>query len=470
MSRGRRAQRPWYVDSVRGSDGNQGKSPGDALRTIAAVSPKIRTGDVVALACGSHWREALLLPDHVRVAAYGTGVRPLLDCSDPVPAANWQKTGGLTNVYQAEVDLDGNDSPLWVSVWESDVRLVRASSTADCDATPGSYYPAADYGPSIVLYVHASDHSDPGSNGKTYEYSKRRFGLMGSTGISVRGIHTRRNLHCNGSLSVYWYGSLTDCVASEGNKHNVYVGPGSVLSNVEADRAYFTSDAFMFVHNGANPANANITYLNCYAHDFTGPSASGFGGHSNDTGKFGTVTWRGCTVANCSRGFDSGDAQVTQLIGCATNNPDPEWGAAALYATSPVVLVDGCQLTGRAANGRAIQADAPGMAVTVRNSTLGGNSAVFESQPNVNLVLENNTVNTDGFCVYANGVGFTLHARGNLFQTPQLYYYFDKGGSADSDYNTFVDPGPWPRFEMPAGTRWNLEAWKAAGQDQHSTP
>lgn len=288
MSRGGRAQRPWHVDSVSGSDGNRGKAPGDALRTIAAVIPKIRAGDTVALARGSHWRESFLIPaDRVSVVAYGGGNRPLLDCSDPIAAGAWSKTAGLTNVYQATVDLEGNDSPLFFSAWESDVRLVRASSTAECDATAGSYYPSADGGSPIVLYIHASDASNPGSNGKAYEYSSRRFGLQGGNSISVSGIHTRRNLHCNGSLSVYANGLLTDCVASEGSKHNVYVGPGTVLTNVEADRGYFTGDAMMVVHNGSGVANANVTYINCSAHDFTGPSAAGFGGHTNDGSKFG---------------------------------------------------------------------------------------------------------------------------------------------------------------------------------------
>jgi hypothetical protein len=471
MSRGRRAQRPWYVDSVNGSDANRGKSPSDALRTIAAVMPKIKARDAVALARGSHWREMFAIPaGHVRVMAYGNGARPLLDCSDAIPASGWTKTAGQTNVYEATVGLDGTDNAQFVSAWESDLRLVRAASVAECDTTPGSYFTYADNAPSITLYVHASDGSDPSSSGKTYEYSRRQFGLIGGNYIDVQGIQTRRNLHCNGSLSIYANGSLTDCVASEGCKHNVYVGPGSTLTNVEADRGYYTGDALMFVHNGASLGDGNVTYVNCYAHDFSGPTASGFGGHSNDGSRFGTVHYQGCNVVNCTRGFDSADAGVTQLTGSTTANPNAQPNAAGLWTNSPSVLVTGSTLVGRAGSGRAIQVDGGDASVTVRDSTLMGNTGFFQSGPNVSLVLENCTVSTDGFCIYSNGSGFVLHSSGNTFQSPLVYYYCDKGGTVDSDYNTFIDPGVWARFELPAGTRLNLEQWKASGQDVHSQP
>ncbi len=469
--RGRRAQRPWYVDSVNGFDGHQGKSPADALRTIAAVLPRIRRGDVVALASGSHWRENLAIPaDHVKVMAYGAGARPLLDCSDVVAAAAWSKAAGLTNVYQATVALDGTDSAQFVSVWEDDARLVRASSPADCDAQAGSYYPSSDSAPSITLYVHAADGSGPGTSGKTYEYSRRQYGLEGANYITVTGIQTRRNLHNDGSLKVYAHGTLSNCVASEGTKHNVYVGPRSKVTGVEADRAYSTGDAMMFVYNGANLSNDNVTFVDCYAHDFVGPTGAGFGGHSNDTSEFGMITWEGCRVENCPRGYTAGNAVGTVAIGC-TATEGTESNGAVLYTEATTVVIDTCVLNGKPGNGRAVQIQSAGADATIRNSSLGGNTALLVMGDGSSVTLEGSTVATDGFCIYANGTAFTLHSSGNSFESPVLYYFCDKAPALiASDNNTFVSPGTANHFEMPSGTRWNLEGWKAMGQDTHSTP
>ncbi len=469
--RGRRAQRPWYVDSVNGSDGRQGRSPSDALRTIAAVLPRIRRGDTVALATGSHWRESLSIgPDQVRVIAYGTGAKPLLDCSDIVAPGAWSKAAGLTNVYQASVALDGSDPAQFVSAWENDVRLVRASSPAGCDAQAGSYYPSSDSEASITLYIHASDHSDPGSNGKTYEYSRRQYGLAGANGIQVSGIHTRRNLHSNGSLMVYAHCSLTDCLASEGTKHSVYAGPGTRLTRVEADRAYSTGDGMMFVYNGANVSNGNVTFLDCHAHGYTGGTAAGFGGHSNDGSSFGAITWQGCRVEDCSRGFTAGNALAVTATGC-TATEATEANAAALYAEAATVSVDSCTLTGKPGSGRAVQIQSDGAQATIRNSILGGNTSVLAMGNGSALTLEGNTFVNDGFCIYANGTSFSMHSSGNSFTSPMLYYYCDKAPAlVASDHNTFVSPGTDKRFEIPAGTRLSLEEWKATGQDTHSTP
>ncbi len=469
--RGRRAQRPWYVDSVNGFDGHQGKSPADALRTIGAVLPKIRRGDAVALASGSHWRESLAIAaDEVKVMAYGTGAKPLLDCSDPIAAAAWSKAAGLTNVYQATVALDGSDAAQFVSAWENDARLVRASSPADCDARAGSYYPSSDSAATIMLQVHASDHSNPGTNGKVYEYSRRQFGLSGANGITATGIHTRRNLHNNGSLSVYAHCTLTDCVASEGAKHNVYVGPGSKLTRVEADRAYSTGDGMMFVYNGANVGGGNVTFVDCYAHDFTGPSAAGFGGHANDSSLFGTITWEGCRVEGCTRGYTAGNVLGTTAIGC-TANQESEANGAALYTDATAVLIDSCTLPGNPGNGRGVQIRSNDVVATIRNCALSGNTSVFVQGDRSSLTLEGNTLVNDGFCLYANGTEFTVHSSGNSFESPVLYYFCDKAPALiASDGNTFVSPGMGNRFEMPSGTRWNLEGWKATGQDTHSTP
>jgi hypothetical protein len=42
----------------------------------------------------------------------------------------WSKTAGQTNVYQTQQPIDWMAGETYVSVWENDVRLVRADSIA----------------------------------------------------------------------------------------------------------------------------------------------------------------------------------------------------------------------------------------------------------------------------------------------------------------------------------------------------
>ena len=462
----------WFVDSVKGKDTNSGKSPGAALKTIAALlAETIERGQRIGLARGSRWREQLTLPaDGLTVGVYGSGNRPLLDCSDIIPAGSWTKTVGQANVYQAAITLYGNaGAPHFVSAWENDVRLVRAADVAACDATPGSYFPSSEDTGAIVLYVHASDDSDPATNGKVYEYSAREFGLTGADGNTFTGIHTRRNLHCNGSISGYADTKMTDCVASEGNKHCLYAGPGSVVRNCEADRLYYTSDAFMMVYNGGNLNGEAVLFDNCYCHDAGSPTGVGIGGHSNDSTTFGTVTYQNCRVSGTTRAYSMGNLAAARFINCTGTGT--EGGTAALSVSdAATVLIDGCTISNPGHN--AIQLDkfdAPAT-ITIQNSTLTAGTAFYSANNSCSLDLLGNTFNCTGFTFYFNGTGIVLASSGNTFDGSDLYYYFDKGfGSVDSDYNTFAAPGTNVRFRGPWETAWTFAEWQAAGRDVHST-
>ena len=108
--------------------------------------------------------------------------------------------------------IDADPNVTWVNAWENGSFLVRATSIANCDATPGSYYPNADTGNGTIpttLYIHTNNGSNPGRNGRLYEYSKRQYALRSVlAGVTIVGLWTRRNLNNNGSLGVTGIGSL----------------------------------------------------------------------------------------------------------------------------------------------------------------------------------------------------------------------------------------------------------------------
>jgi hypothetical protein len=85
-----------YVDSVNGSDSNDGLSPGTAKQTLttSGLSP----GDSMALAAGSKWRDQLNVPhgegspgSPFQVYSYGAGPMPVISGADILPTSGWSQ-------------------------------------------------------------------------------------------------------------------------------------------------------------------------------------------------------------------------------------------------------------------------------------------------------------------------------------------------------------------------------------------
>jgi hypothetical protein len=130
----------WYVDSKNGKDTNIGGSPDQAFAIIAILQEVLKEGQSVGLARGSHWREQLTITqDGIKVIAYGSGDKPILDCSDDLDNASFIKTSGYQNVYELNISPDLGSSKTWMRAWEDAQSLLRASSVAECDTTPGSF-------------------------------------------------------------------------------------------------------------------------------------------------------------------------------------------------------------------------------------------------------------------------------------------------------------------------------------------
>jgi len=383
----------------------------------------------------------------------------------------WSVAAGTTHVYQASVSIDTTPSKTFVSVWEDDVRLVRATSVANCDATAGSYFPSAEDSSPITLYIHPSDGSNPGSNGKRYEYSKRRHGLdpNGHAGIVFRGLWTRRNLHNDGSLICA--AQTYDCLASEGSYHNIYVGPGCYLENVEALDAYWPQGGrgVLVVYNANSPNGDNITFRNCWFHCTAyNPLMDGADGHVNVSGKFGTILFDNCRADNCYYGISTNNAASTMVTGGSSTNchralaPGSDtftianFGATAIY------------------KGIETQLGTTSATVTNFNCLITGGWAcfgIYVGSSNFTLDLEQSTIfGTGVFAVNCGATGFTFHAHQNTIATTGYFWNISSANPViDSDNNTFQNVSG-NRMNI-AGTDYTLAAYKTAtGQDAHSTP
>lgn len=469
---------PLYVDSVNGSDSNSGLSADAALASIGALSGRIGAGTTVYLARGSHWREELTVAaSSVSVLAYGEGDRPLLDGSDVIAAGSWSKTAGRTNVYQATVPIDALGSVGWVRAWENDATLVRASSVANCDATAGSYYPSADGAGPITLYVHASNHTNPATNGKVYEYNRREAGLFARSawGLTVEGVHTRRNLRNDGSLVVGPFGTVRDCVASDGTKHNALFERGCEVFDTTADDAYYGGQALtLLVYNTDTADGEDVLFERCVARNATMvSSAAGFSGHSNAGGNFGTITLRDCVVENCDLAVEAVYVDLVVIDGLTSSGcrviVRPVGPLAPRWDIGRVTHVGGDELLLRFES--PVEVDLHHCDIRPAMALAG---TIFVTAACELTIRDSVFVCTDSVgwptwiqCAGAGAGASLTFLRNRLENYRGWQYYLLAAGPLESDYNTFV--ASEDKYHLNGTTYATLAAWQAAGFDVNST-
>lgn len=296
----------WYVDSVAGNDGNSGRTPSQAFQSLAAVNAVLSAGDRIGLKRGSTWYEKLTLQTGCKVAAYGGGARPIIECRDAIGAGAWTKSGGYTNVYQATVTFDAGilDDPE-LHVWEDGAPYLQQTSIANVDANPGSFYVASSFTSPQTVYIHAFGSTNPTSDGKTRLYNPRAY-AVGSTNavdrLIIRDVHAIGNLRGDGAIVCRDYSQVINCVLEWGGKHEVYLGEGSIAANCTFYDSIDATSATMLVFNKNTPTGQNNYVINCtfkirsaYANAHRcGPANS----HNNVSGSFGTVYFRNCRFEN----------------------------------------------------------------------------------------------------------------------------------------------------------------------------
>ncbi|HVX65007.1 MAG TPA: right-handed parallel beta-helix repeat-containing protein, partial [Bryobacteraceae bacterium] len=380
------------------------------------------------------------------------------------------------NIYQCTVPVDATG---FCSVWENDVRLFRAASMADLEATAGRYLPAADPDAAgdVTLYVHASDGANPATNGKRYEYARRNYGLFTDhSQCKVTGIHTRRNLGNNGSLEVGPSCTVVDCLASEGTKHNLLVhGNCTVIGCEVADSYYSGESKVLAVWNADSPDGESVTFVNCYAHDEFEGTAVGYYGHRNVSGSFGRITLRGCRAENVQAAFPAvGECREVVIedcdlwvVTCAVDTTIRNSTIRGIFRClntvgGPVVTVRNCRI------------------VATQTALEGADSVVYAPYPGATLDLQDSIVEgslKDGPDLMVNGIWMNgadsrLTSLRNTFVNLAHFYMLDSEGySVTSDNNVFQGPILASSFRLP-GWQWKtLAQWREiTGQDLHSTP
>lgn len=467
----------YYVDSVNGNDSNTGGSESQALATLAEVESRgITPGTRIGLARNSHWREELdiALIDNVTIEAYGTGARPLLDASDVVPAGNWTKTAGQTNVYEVTVaGVPGVAGNALQHVWEDNAAMVRKGSIGDVDTNPNSFFVSAEFG-TIIYYVHASDSSSPITNGKSYERTARVTGLRTGADNTIQGIHTRRNIDDDGSLLLGTGNTVTDCQADDGNLHNVYVGPNTTINGLNVSLAYNgvdnTGSKVMVVYNGNGPGGTfEFNNLHCLGN---GDNAVCLSGHTNNSTNFASVTVTDSSAQNVDVAFAGGNADLAtftnvEVVGTVTRIGINSSHDELVVDNSPMLYgfdraVDTVTTTD----------------ITVTNSSLDSPSIALRiGMAGAALVFQGNTSNANLHLFGTAGAG-TVTATGNTFTlqdaipSSRFYTLNPSGWGVTSDFNSFNNiAGAGTLFRVNGTDYASITDWHCGtGQDANSTP
>lgn len=326
----------YYVDSVSGSDANDGLTADTAFQTIGKLNTTLSSdysGQRIGLARGGYWREQLgssaNTSANVVIGAYGAGQLPVLDAADVASSAGWAKTATYTNVYDRTWSHAASVNSA-LSVWEDGVRLRWVASAALCDATPGTYYCAKVAGATTTVYLHASDSSDPTASGKTYEIATRDYGICagaGGTNWNISDVRTKRNAHDNGSLVVMAPNSVVQrCIAEDGTKHNVYISDDCAAYDCIAWKSdwHDRTNTTAFVAFSANGTGKSAKFVRCLAlmeaakAQVAVSASAGFGGFYAHTagGKWTSIEYVDCVARGAFSGFSYAKTETAAVLRC----------------------------------------------------------------------------------------------------------------------------------------------------------
>jgi hypothetical protein len=287
------------------------------------------------------------------------------------------------------------------------------------ESTPGSYYPSGETAQTATLYIHPTDSTDPAVNGKTYEFSRRLYGVLAEvySGTNLRGIHCRRNVSVNGSIFVGKDSIVSECVAEDGNKHNMFVRGGSIVSKSLIDNCYYgAGNSLLFVaYENTNPQTDVVISQSVCKIDTPSMEVSGFAGHTT-TGTFKQITVTDCAAFNCGNGFNFADTDSVTLnnpiastvglvsgAGVAASGRVDIYGGMLVNASAisagtgaDVVVRGGTVLEANSGSGQIVRGIATGaLSVDIQDSVITNSLSwlVQVSAPSSNLIFQNNKYN-----------------------------------------------------------------------------
>jgi len=468
----------YYVDSVAGSDSNDGKG----LATPFATISKLLSADASEprnthkLIDGSVFREQYTVPPRENTTLTGSAE---LIASTIIAAGAWSKTAGKTNVYQ--ISVSGMLTGGFVRVWEDDIGLTLAADLATCDSTPGTYW-VSTHDSTETIYVHASESGNPASDGCVYEHSgKREHAYFGGTRATIRGITCKRNYNNNGTATIGRYSKAFNCQFSDGTRHVVYLNGGIEMTDCVVDENYYPlpggSTLFVYYDYGGD---YGLTFTRCTARKTVYDSeVSGWFGHlveANGMLTFATLT--DCVAINVNGGYVLPNISTVTLSSCrSTGCP-----SVFLFSQAAVVEINGGSFESTSESSSYFLMHSTAGPATFGSLSMTGVTALiahggksvlnisgFEgsvSLVNCSVSPVAPTLRADILAVLSASASASVYVRGCSFDCG--HYIIMAGTDVDSDYNTFTAPMNNEAFKIGEDNK-TFAQWQALGHDLNST-
>jgi hypothetical protein len=243
----------------------------------------------------------------------GVGMASLDHASTPEPKLI-VTIDALSAMYERAMATTPGDG----HVLEDGVKLTRQTSTAAVEANAGSWYWAAN-----VLYLHATDGTDPTSNGKVYEASQRSYCINGAGRDylrfeSIKVAHSKEEGLRSSSTSDFW--EWDGCVGENCGWQGLKVdGTGHTMIDCSA------SGSRRFAGIGVDQqGSTDHTITDSVVHDNGVDWWADHGFYASSAVGSGDVIFRGCTAyGNSAMGFKAGgvtDVSVRIFRYCVAYN------------------------------------------------------------------------------------------------------------------------------------------------------
>jgi hypothetical protein len=332
-----------FVDSVHGSDANDGLTEAAALRSLNAAQAASRAGTVIGLARGSYWREQYSIPaNNITFTTYGAGTMPIIDGADVAGTWTQPDAGNYPNVWsQSWTTSAVSSGSERLGYWENGVRPVRyASSIADLQANGGWFCSNLNSQTSTV-YIKVA--TNPATDGIVREITRRHYGINGHsatlratrTGQIILGpLEIKRCVGHYNALSL-GAGAARSLFLRDGNIHHM-VSEGELMEDLLATEfspqiAPSVYVAYKGLGAGFNPVFRRLLAIVPGGNARVSGSNSAFYSHAAVANQVPSVLIEG----GISRGlnFANASAQLFTIRGCYCEDPNEFFQASGSVFT-----------------------------------------------------------------------------------------------------------------------------------------
>ncbi|QIG65904.1 tail spike protein [Ochrobactrum phage vB_OspM_OC] len=307
-----------YVDSVDGSDSNDGLTEATALKTISAITWE--NNIKVGVKYGSYFREQIIVDTYtgIEIDVYGNpeDKLPTFDAADVFDGVWTNDTG---NIWYADITTIDSQYTMYNSLWKNGVRMEWVSNTGNLTTNDHYFVAEASTNPTYLARFYIYSDIDPNTNNALYEYASRHYGVNLGDNCKISRIRTKRQLHNNGSTIIGNGSQANFCIFEDGVKHNSYIGRNATAFECIAYKHDLPrrTNATLFVGHTQDGIGQKVSFYNClaiaeadksqWAYD-NNVGVTGFYAHtSGASAKWDEIDIFDCTVANCNLGISVAD-------------------------------------------------------------------------------------------------------------------------------------------------------------------